>query len=222
MLPKITLLKKDFYLFVFLVFEDNPTEENQTIVERLVEETCRSSPTPIFIKKKKGQDLDFAGPTIQDSEGRIDPSKGKRKGKIPSGTEYTQGSAFSQRQVPEIHIISEPERKLSMSDSNRHNSHSEGSNRHLTEPEQAVLHSLQGQGLGNVSTNTPRSDELLEHLPKILKEEEILRYSNGWNPLSSKPQIKKIKEYHAKKRQETKEEAPVASTRKPQANPLPQ
>ncbi|MBW0566953.1 hypothetical protein O181_106668 [Austropuccinia psidii MF-1] len=33
---------------------------------------------------------------------------------------------------------------------------------------------------------------------------------------------KKIKEYHAKKREETKEEAPVASTSKPQVNPLPQ
>ncbi|MBW0549852.1 hypothetical protein O181_089567 [Austropuccinia psidii MF-1] len=31
-----------------------------------------------------------------------------------------------------------------------------------------------------------------------------------------------IKEYHAKKREETKEEAPVASTNKPQASPLPQ
>ncbi|MBW0576554.1 hypothetical protein O181_116269 [Austropuccinia psidii MF-1] len=59
-------------------------------------------------------------------------------------------------------------------------------------------------------------------LKKFLKEEEIVRYSNGWNPLSSKPQIKKIKEYHAKKKEATKEEAPVASTSKPQANPLPQ
>ncbi|MBW0561157.1 hypothetical protein O181_100872 [Austropuccinia psidii MF-1] len=30
-------------------------------------------------------------------------------------------------------------------------------------------------------------------LKKLLKEEEIVRYSNGWNPLSSKPQIKKDK-----------------------------
>ncbi|MBW0558026.1 hypothetical protein O181_097741 [Austropuccinia psidii MF-1] len=59
-------------------------------------------------------------------------------------------------------------------------------------------------------------------LKKFLKEEEIVRYSNGWNPLSSKPQIKKIKEYLAKKKEETKEEAPVASTSKPQANPIPQ
>ncbi|MBW0577682.1 hypothetical protein O181_117397 [Austropuccinia psidii MF-1] len=59
-------------------------------------------------------------------------------------------------------------------------------------------------------------------LKKFLKEEEIVRYSNGWNPLSFKPQIKKIKEYHAKKKVASKEEAPVASTRKPQPNPPPQ
>ncbi|MBW0514391.1 hypothetical protein O181_054106 [Austropuccinia psidii MF-1] len=59
-------------------------------------------------------------------------------------------------------------------------------------------------------------------LKKFLKEEEIVRYSNGWNPLSSKPQIKKIKEYHAKKEEATKEEAQVASTSKSQATPLPQ
>ncbi|MBW0525859.1 hypothetical protein O181_065574 [Austropuccinia psidii MF-1] len=53
-------------------------------------------------------------------------------------------------------------------------------------------------------------------LREVHKEEEIVRYSNGWNPLSSKPQIKKIKEYLSKKREATKEE------RKPQANPLPQ
>ncbi|MBW0590238.1 hypothetical protein O181_129953 [Austropuccinia psidii MF-1] len=59
-------------------------------------------------------------------------------------------------------------------------------------------------------------------LKRFLKEEEIVRYSNGWSPLLSKPQIKMIKEYHANKKEETKEEAPVASTSNPQANPLPQ
>ncbi|MBW0593578.1 hypothetical protein O181_133293 [Austropuccinia psidii MF-1] len=59
-------------------------------------------------------------------------------------------------------------------------------------------------------------------LKEFIKEEEIVKYSNGWNPLSSKPQIPKIKEYHAKKREETKEKAPVASTSKPKAKPLPQ
>ncbi|MBW0580638.1 hypothetical protein O181_120353 [Austropuccinia psidii MF-1] len=99
--------------------------------------------------------------------GRIDPSKGKRKGKIPSGIESTQGSALYQRQVPEIPIISEPELELSMRHSNRYKSNSEGSNRHLHEPVQEVIHSVQGQGLGNVATNKPRSDELLEHPQKI-------------------------------------------------------
>ncbi|MBW0567983.1 hypothetical protein O181_107698 [Austropuccinia psidii MF-1] len=34
------------------------------------------------------------------------------------------------------------------------------------QPVQTVLHSVQGQGLGNVAINTPRSDELLEHPQK--------------------------------------------------------
>ncbi|MBW0556371.1 hypothetical protein O181_096086 [Austropuccinia psidii MF-1] len=49
-------------------------------------------------------------------------------------------------------------------------------------------------------------------LKRFLKEEEIVIYSNGWNPLSSKPQIKRIKEYHSKKREATKEEAPSQPT----------
>ncbi|MBW0522829.1 hypothetical protein O181_062544 [Austropuccinia psidii MF-1] len=59
-------------------------------------------------------------------------------------------------------------------------------------------------------------------LKQFLKLEEIVIYSNGWNPLSFKPQFKKIKEDHYKKREESNEEAPVASTSKPQANQLPQ
>ncbi|MBW0566321.1 hypothetical protein O181_106036 [Austropuccinia psidii MF-1] len=93
--------------------------------------------------------------------GRIDPSKGKRKSKI-----YTR-KCLIQRQVPEMPIISEPQLKLSMSDSNRYKSHSEGSKRHLNEPLQAVLHNVQGQGLGNVAKNTPRSDKPLAHPQKI-------------------------------------------------------
>ncbi|MBW0590782.1 hypothetical protein O181_130497 [Austropuccinia psidii MF-1] len=130
-------------------------------------------------------------------KGRIDPSKGKRMGKIPSDTESTQGSALSQRQVPEMPMICELELELSMSDANRYKSHLEGSDRHLNEPVKTVLHSLEGQGLRNVATTTLRSDQRPEH-----------------------PQ--KIKEYHANKREETKEKSPVASTSKPQANPLPQ
>ncbi|MBW0560567.1 hypothetical protein O181_100282 [Austropuccinia psidii MF-1] len=59
-------------------------------------------------------------------------------------------------------------------------------------------------------------------LKRFLTEEEIVVYSNGWNPLSSKPQIKSIKEYHSKKREASKKEAPVASTSKPQVNQPPQ
>ncbi|MBW0462548.1 hypothetical protein O181_002263 [Austropuccinia psidii MF-1] len=42
---------------------------------------------------------------------------------------------------------------------------------------------------------------------KLLKEEESVRYSNGWNTLLSKPKIKKIKDWHNEKREVTKEEA---------------
>ncbi|MBW0512041.1 hypothetical protein O181_051756 [Austropuccinia psidii MF-1] len=78
---------------------------------------------------------------------RVDPSKGKRKGKITSGTESTQGSAISQWQVPEMPIISKAELELI----------------------QNVLHSVQGQGLEIVATNPPRSDEILAHPDKMLQ-----------------------------------------------------
>ncbi|MBW0468135.1 hypothetical protein O181_007850 [Austropuccinia psidii MF-1] len=109
---------------------------------------------------------------------RNDPSKGKRKVKIPSGTESTQGIIISQRKVPEIPIICEPDLELSMSNSNIDESHPEGSNRHIYEPVQAVLHSVQGKILGNVATNPPRSDELLAHsqnVPQRGDNSEILQ-----------------------------------------------
>ncbi|MBW0593897.1 hypothetical protein O181_133612 [Austropuccinia psidii MF-1] len=122
--------------------------------------------------------------------GRIVSSKGKRKGNIPSGTESTQGRALSQRQVPEIPMTSEPELKLSMSNSNRYKSHSEGSDRHLHEPVQAVLHSLQGKRLGNVASNTPRSDELLAH-PQTVSQRggnsEILQWMESTVIQASNP-----------------------------------
>ncbi|MBW0579496.1 hypothetical protein O181_119211 [Austropuccinia psidii MF-1] len=98
--------------------------------------------------------------------GRIDYSRGKIKGNIPSGTESTQGSVLSQRPVLEVPMISEPELEPSMSNPNRYKSHSEGSDRHLNEPVEAVSHSVQRQGLGNVASNTPRTDELLAHPQK--------------------------------------------------------
>ncbi|MBW0492291.1 hypothetical protein O181_032006 [Austropuccinia psidii MF-1] len=64
-------------------------------------------------------------------------------------------------------LISDPELKLSISNSNRYKSHSEGSDRHLHEAVQTVLHSVQRQGVVNVATNTPRSDEPLAHPQKF-------------------------------------------------------
>ncbi|MBW0505962.1 hypothetical protein O181_045677 [Austropuccinia psidii MF-1] len=109
-----------------------------------------------------------------------------------------------------------------MSNSNRYKSHSEGSDRHIHEPVQDIIHGVQGEQLENVATNPPRSDALLAYPENLFKEEAIVRYSNGWNPLSSKPELKKIKEYHSKKRKASKEEVPVASTSKPQVNQSPQ
>ncbi|MBW0509579.1 hypothetical protein O181_049294 [Austropuccinia psidii MF-1] len=59
-------------------------------------------------------------------------------------------------------------------------------------------------------------------LKRFIKDEEIVRYYNGCISLSFKPQSKKIKEYHSKKKESSKEEAPVASTRNPQVNQPPQ
>ncbi|MBW0579929.1 hypothetical protein O181_119644 [Austropuccinia psidii MF-1] len=113
---------------------------------------------------------------------KVDLSKGKRKGKIPSGTESTQGSSISKRQVPDIPMISEPESELSMIKANRDKSNSEGSNKHLYEILEAVLHSVQGQRLGNVATNPPRSDEILaypENIPQRGGNSEILEWMDS-------------------------------------------
>ncbi|MBW0484738.1 hypothetical protein O181_024453 [Austropuccinia psidii MF-1] len=56
----------------------------------------------------------------------------------------------------------------------------------------------------------------------LFKEEELVKYSNGLTPLSSQPKINKIKDYHAKKREASREEAPVAFTQKLQVNQPPQ
>ncbi|MBW0551430.1 hypothetical protein O181_091145 [Austropuccinia psidii MF-1] len=75
-------------------------------------------------------------------------------------------------------MISEPELELSMSNSSRDKSHSEGSNRYLDDPVQAVLHSVQGQILQNVATNPPRSNELPaypEKFPQRGGNSEILQ-----------------------------------------------
>ncbi|MBW0544533.1 hypothetical protein O181_084248 [Austropuccinia psidii MF-1] len=58
-------------------------------------------------------------------------------------------------------------------------------------------------------------------LKTFLKEEEIVKCSNGWNPLSTKPKIRKNKHFN-KKKEARKEEGTVTSTSKPQANQTPQ
>ncbi|MBW0460933.1 hypothetical protein O181_000648 [Austropuccinia psidii MF-1] len=76
-------------------------------------------------------------------------------------------------------IISKAELELSMGNSNRYKSHSGGSKRNLCDPVKAVLHSLQGQGLQNVATNPPRSDEILAHPERISQRggnSEILKW----------------------------------------------
>ncbi|MBW0514970.1 hypothetical protein O181_054685 [Austropuccinia psidii MF-1] len=154
--------------------------------------------------------------------GRIDPLKGKRKGKIPSGTESTQGSSLFQRQVPEMPMISAPELELSMSDSNRYKSHKARSDRHLHEPVQAVIHSVQGQGLRNVATNTPKSDELLKNPQKVPQRggnSEILQWMESMIIQTSNQKDQGVP---CQKEGGNQEEAPVASTSKPQVNPLPQ
>ncbi|MBW0497750.1 hypothetical protein O181_037465 [Austropuccinia psidii MF-1] len=49
-----------------------------------------------------------------------------------------------------------------------------------------------------------------------------MRYSNGCNTLSPKPQIRKIKDLHNKNKDASKEEAPVTSTSKTKASQPPQ
>ncbi|MBW0491563.1 hypothetical protein O181_031278 [Austropuccinia psidii MF-1] len=76
-------------------------------------------------------------------------------------------------------IISDPELEPSMSSSNKYKSHSEVSDRHIHDPIITVLYSVQGKGLGNVSTNPPRSDELLENPEKVSQRggnDEILQW----------------------------------------------
>ncbi|MBW0521395.1 hypothetical protein O181_061110 [Austropuccinia psidii MF-1] len=54
-----------------------------------------------------------------------------------------------------------------MSNSKRYKSPSEGSDGHLHEPLQSVLHGVEGQILGNVATNPPQSDKSLAHIAKF-------------------------------------------------------
>ncbi|MBW0585664.1 hypothetical protein O181_125379 [Austropuccinia psidii MF-1] len=95
---------------------------------------------------------------------RNDPTKRQRKGKMHGGTESTK------RKVPQMLIISEAELQLGMSHSNREELHSGGSDRHLHEPVENTLHSLQRKRLGNSAKKSPRSYELLAHPQKVSQE----------------------------------------------------
>ncbi|MBW0523872.1 hypothetical protein O181_063587 [Austropuccinia psidii MF-1] len=76
-------------------------------------------------------------------------------------------------------MISTTELELSMSISTGYKSNSVGSDRHLHNPVQTLIHSLQRQGLGNFATNTARSDEFLsnpQQVPQRGVNSEILQW----------------------------------------------
>ncbi|MBW0562119.1 hypothetical protein O181_101834 [Austropuccinia psidii MF-1] len=123
---------------------------------------------------------------------RVYLSKGKRKGKIPSGSESTQASAILKGKVPDMPMISEPELELSMSNSDRDKSDSGGSNTHLYEH---ILKKITQRG-GN------------SEIPQWI-ESTIIQPSN-----------QEDKGIPCQKREASKEEDPVSSISKPQANQL--
>ncbi|MBW0494520.1 hypothetical protein O181_034235 [Austropuccinia psidii MF-1] len=92
-------------------------------------------------------------------------------------------------------MISEPDFELSITNSKRDRSHSEGSNIRLYEPVKAVLHGVKGQRLGNVATNSPIGDELLacpEKIPQIEGNSEILQWMESTIIQASNQQYKGI------------------------------
>ncbi|MBW0583588.1 hypothetical protein O181_123303 [Austropuccinia psidii MF-1] len=110
-----------------------------------------------------------------------------------------------------------------MSNSNRYKSNSEGSDRHLHVPVQAVSCGVQGKILGNVLTITPRGDEILAHPETISQrggKREILQWMESTIIQNSNKKVKELAQQ--KKREASREEAPVASTSKPQASQPPQ
>ncbi|MBW0532372.1 hypothetical protein O181_072087 [Austropuccinia psidii MF-1] len=170
-----------------------------TTVERLVEETCPSSQTPIVNKKKKSKKLVLLGPTIQYSE--EDPNTQSNQMELESEVELIPQRGTEREKSP---VEQNPHKEVPYP--------KEVSNRHLYKPVQTLLHSVQGKVLGNASTNPPRSNELLAHPEKILERggnNEILQWIRSTIIQASN---QKIKEYHSKKREARNEEAPVAST----------
>ncbi|MBW0523213.1 hypothetical protein O181_062928 [Austropuccinia psidii MF-1] len=117
-------------------------------------------------------------------------TKGKRNCQISSGTESTQRGAISQRQVPEMLMISEPKLELIMSYSKR--------DKHIQRAHIAI-NMIQYKHYYTIYKDKDREILIQIHkgvmnfwyiLKKFLNQEEIVKYFNGWNPLSSKPQKK--------------------------------
>ncbi|MBW0591361.1 hypothetical protein O181_131076, partial [Austropuccinia psidii MF-1] len=106
-------------------FEDNPTENNQATVERLVELSCPSSPTPIITKKKKTKKLDFPGPTIQDSE---DIRKRTDIGKF---TPY-KSSGFKEKQPFRVEFKQKPKERVVEVTKKKYSCHNCGSTDHYS------------------------------------------------------------------------------------------
>ncbi|MBW0539534.1 hypothetical protein O181_079249 [Austropuccinia psidii MF-1] len=92
----------------------------------------------------------------------LDPSKGKKREKSQWNTIHTR-KCHIQKASPDMPMISEPELELSMCNSNREKSHLEGSNRHLYEPVQAVLQSVQD--------HSEKSDEAIMNLKDHIQSE---------------------------------------------------
>ncbi|MBW0515338.1 hypothetical protein O181_055053 [Austropuccinia psidii MF-1] len=92
----------------------------------------------------------------------------------------------------------------------------------MHEPLQAVVHIIQRQIQGNSATNTLRRNEILETPPEISEGEGNNKIVQWMESTIVQNSNKKIKEWHNTKRETSKQEAPVASTSKPQVNQPPQ
>ncbi|MBW0530578.1 hypothetical protein O181_070293 [Austropuccinia psidii MF-1] len=109
-----------------------------------------------------------------------------------------------------------------MSHLNRDKSHYKGSNRHIYDPVQALLHGIQGHKLGNIATNTPRRYELLAYSQKASQRGGNSEPLQGMESTIIQASNQKIKDWHNKRQEASKEKAPLASTSKPQASQPPQ
>ncbi|MBW0550138.1 hypothetical protein O181_089853 [Austropuccinia psidii MF-1] len=89
LLKNNTAYKNPYIYLSFLEFEYNPTESDQTTVERLVEETCQSSENPVVSNKRKVKKMVLQVPTIQYSEKLLgeDPNTPSNQMGLDSGVD---------------------------------------------------------------------------------------------------------------------------------------